>query len=42
MKKTTLEKVHAALVNEEPVVTVDPEVREKSLGCLRRMLELSG
>ncbi len=42
MKKITLEKVHAALVNEEPVVTVGPEVREKSLGCLKRMLELSG
>ncbi|HNU91676.1 MAG TPA: quinolinate synthase NadA [Spirochaetota bacterium] len=41
MKKTTLEKVHAALVNEGPIVTVDPEVREKSLGCLRRMLKLS-
>ena len=41
MKKTTLEKVHAALVNEGPIVTVAPEVREKSLGCLRRMLELS-
>jgi len=41
MKKITLEKVRAALVNEEPVVTVAPEVREKSLVCLRRMLELS-
>jgi len=41
MKKTTLEKVHAALANEEPVVSVSSDVREKSLGCLRRMLELS-
>jgi len=41
MKKTTLEKVHAALANEEPVVSVSSDVRERSLGCLRRMLELS-
>lgn len=41
MKKTTLEKVYAALANEGSVVTVGPEVREKSLACLRRMLELS-
>ncbi|HSV97116.1 MAG TPA: quinolinate synthase NadA [Spirochaetota bacterium] len=41
MKKTTLEKVRAALANESPVVTVSADVREKSLGCLRRMFELS-
>ena len=42
MKKTTLEKVYAALANEEPVVSVSSGMREKALGCLRRMLELSG
>ncbi|MCU0844986.1 MAG: quinolinate synthase NadA [Spirochaetes bacterium] len=42
MKKTTLEKVYASLVSEEHRVTVGADLREKSLGCLRRMLELSG
>jgi quinolinate synthase len=41
MKLTTLEKVHAALVNEGPVVTVDPEIAKKALRAVQRMIEVS-
>jgi quinolinate synthase len=38
MKATTLDKVHQALVTLEPRVTVPPEIREKALKSLERML----
>lgn len=38
MKATTLEKVHRALLTLEPRVTVPPEVGEKALRSLSRML----
>ena len=41
MKLTTLEKVRDALLNEAPVVTVDPDVAEKALVAVRRMIEVS-
>lgn len=41
MKLGTLEKVYLALKNEAPEVTVDPEIAEKALRPIRRMLELS-
>lgn len=41
MKATTLEKVHRSLLTLEPRVTVPPEVRERALAALLRMLELS-
>jgi quinolinate synthase len=41
MKLTTLEKVRDALVAEAPVVTVPPEVREKALLAVQRMLEVT-
>jgi quinolinate synthase len=40
MKMTTLEKVLAALRNEGPVVTVDPDTRAKALTAVQRMLEV--
>lgn len=41
MKKITLEKLHAALRDEAPVVTVPAEVARLAAGCLEKMLELS-
>ncbi len=38
MKATTLEKVHRSLLTMEPQVTVAPDIREKALRCLERML----
>ena len=38
MKATTLDKVHRALVTMEPRITVPPEIREKALLSLERML----
>jgi quinolinate synthase len=38
MKATTLEKVHRALLTLEPRVTVPPDVRERALRSLTRML----
>jgi quinolinate synthase len=39
MKLTTLDKVLNALRTEGPVVTVDPETREKALRAVQRMVE---
>ncbi len=41
MKKTTLDKVHQALTNLEPRVTVPEKVRKRAIRCLERMLEIS-
>ncbi|MDQ0286183.1 quinolinate synthase [Desulfofundulus luciae] len=41
MKATTLEKVHRALVTLEPRVTVPPEIRERALRSLERMLAVT-
>jgi quinolinate synthase len=38
MKKTTLEKVHQALISLEPRVDVPREIRERAVRCLDRML----
>lgn len=40
MKKTTLDKVYQALVTLEPRVTVSDEIREQSIACLEKMLEV--
>jgi quinolinate synthase len=41
MKKITLEKLYNSLLNEETVVAVNDNVREKARTALNRMLELS-
>ena len=41
MKLTTLEKVRRALANEGPVITVEPEVAQKALHAVQRMIEVS-
>lgn len=41
MKLNTLEKVYKALRDEKPEVIVDPELAEKALRPIKRMLELS-
>ncbi len=41
MKLNTLEKLHSALENLKPEVTLDPEMREKAKAPIMRMLELS-
>jgi quinolinate synthase len=41
MKMTTLDKVRNALVNEGPVVTVEPEIAAKALTAVQRMIEVS-
>lgn len=41
MKLNTLEKVYMALRDEKPEVIVDPELAEKALRPIKRMLELS-
>ncbi|MCL6635936.1 MAG: quinolinate synthase NadA [Peptococcaceae bacterium] len=40
MKATTLDKVHRALLNLEPRVTVPQEIRERAIRCLERMLAI--
>ncbi len=40
MKATTLDKVHRSLVTMEPQITVAPEIRERALNCLERMLAI--
>ena len=39
MKMTTLDKVLAALRDEGPVVSVDPEIRARALRAVQRMVE---
>ena len=41
MKMNTLQKVYDALLNESPEIKVDPELAEKALRPIERMLELS-
>ncbi|MDE6315778.1 MAG: quinolinate synthase NadA, partial [Muribaculaceae bacterium] len=41
MKLNTLQKLADCLENLSPEVTVDPQVAEKALAPIRRMLELS-
>lgn len=41
MKMNTLQKVYDALLNEKPEIIVDPELSEKALRPINRMLELS-
>ncbi len=41
MKLNTLEKVYKALLNEAPVIEVDPELAARALRPINRMLELS-
>jgi quinolinate synthase len=41
MKKISIEKLHASLVGEGPVITVPAEVARRAAGCLEKMLELS-
>lgn len=41
MKKITLEKVYAALINEKPHITVDADIAEWAGKALTKMLELS-
>lgn len=41
MKKNNLENVYKALLNESPELTMDPELMEKSLVPIQRMLDLS-
>ena len=41
MKRNTLEKLHAALLNLEPELTMDEEIRRRAEKPILRMLELS-
>lgn len=41
MKLNTLKKVYECLRDEKPEVTVDPEIAEKAIRPIKRMLELS-
>ncbi|MBN1501165.1 MAG: quinolinate synthase NadA [Spirochaetes bacterium] len=41
MKKITLEKLYNSLINEEPSVTVDPEIADKAYSSLDKMLKMS-
>jgi quinolinate synthase len=41
MKKTTLEKVYSALINEKPHIIVDAAIAERAGKALTKMLELS-
>ncbi|MBR1682043.1 MAG: quinolinate synthase NadA [Bacteroidaceae bacterium] len=41
MKMVTLEKLYRCLRDEQPVVTVDPEIAAKAIKPIERMLELS-
>jgi len=40
MKKNTLEKIRDCLVNEKPVVSVDPAVSGKALQAFERMFNI--
>ena len=39
MRLNTLEKLYECLKNESPEITVDPEVAEKAVKPIQRMLE---
>jgi len=41
MKLNTLEKIYQALKNEQPAIEIDPELAEKAVKPIKRMLELS-
>jgi len=41
MKMVTLEKVYRCLRDEQPVVTVSPEIAEKAIRPIKRMLDIS-
>lgn len=41
MKQTTLENIHAALVSEQPEITIDATLRSQALKPIQRMLDLS-
>jgi quinolinate synthase len=41
MKMVTLEKVYCCLRDEQPVVTVSPEIAEKAIRPIKRMLDIS-
>ena len=41
MKKNNLENIYSALLNEEPELTMDPDLMAKSLAPIKKMLELS-
>lgn len=41
MKMVTLEKVYRCLRDEQPVVTVSPEISEKAIRPIKRMLDIS-
>ena len=41
MKLNTLEKIYQALKNEMPAIEIDPELAEKAVKPIKRMLELS-
>jgi quinolinate synthase len=41
MKKTTLEKVYEALINEKPHITVNKDIADRAGKALTKMLELS-
>ena len=41
MKMNTLQKIYDALVNEAPVVEVEPEIAKEAVKPIRRMLEMS-
>ena len=40
MKLNTLEKVHAALLNERPEIMLNEDVRQRAYRALRHMLDL--
>lgn len=40
MKATTLDKVKQALETMQPQITVTPDIREKALACLEKMLDV--
>ena len=41
MRLNTLEKLYDCLKNESPEITVDPEIAEKAVKPIQRMLEIS-
>ena len=41
MKKNNLQNIYDALLNEEPELIMDEELRQKALLPIQRMLEMS-